>query len=461
MITIQNLTKTYHTKSGEVEALRGISAEIRDGDIFGIIGLSGAGKSTLLRCIALLETPTSGSISIDGRDLSSLRGRQLTEHRRQIGVIFQGYNLLMQRTVSGNIAFPLEIAGVPKAEIRRRTEELIHLVGLDGKADAYPSQLSGGQCQRVAIARALANNPKVLLCDEPTSALDSFTTKAILDLLSDINQKLGVTIIIITHEIGVVKQICSQVAVIESGRFAEYGVAAEVLAAPWSWRCIVMNELIARYAPLLLQGLEETLYMTVFSTVLAYVFGLPLGVLVYVTKDGGIHPNRPLNRVLSWFINLIRSVPFLILIVALNPISKLIAGTSIGPKSSIFALVVAAAPFVARMVESSLEELDTGVIEAAKTMGASDLQIITKVLLPESVPSLVRGLSISAITLIGYSAMAGVVGAGGLGDIAIRYGVHRYEDSVMYITVILIVVVVQVIQSTFNLTAIQIDKRNR
>lgn len=152
MITIQNLTKTYHTKSGEVEALRGISAEIRDGDIFGIIGLSGAGKSTLLRCIALLETPTSGSISIDGRDLSSLRGRQLTEHRRQIGVIFQGYNLLMQRTVSGNIAFPLEIAGVPKAEIRRRTEELIHLVGLDGKADAYPSQLSGGQCQRVAIA---------------------------------------------------------------------------------------------------------------------------------------------------------------------------------------------------------------------------------------------------------------------------------------------------------------------
>ena len=222
-----------------------------------------------------------------------------------------------------------------------------------------------------------------------------------------------------------------------------------------------MNELIARYAPLLLQGLEETLYMTIFSTVLAYVFGLPLGVLVYVTKDGGIHPNRPLNRVLSWFINLIRSVPFLILIVALNPISKLIAGTSIGPKSSIFALVVAAAPFVARMVESSLEELDTGVIEAAKTIGASDLQIITKVLLPESVPSLVRGLSISAITLIGYSAMAGVVGAGGLGDIAIRYGVHRYEDSVMYITVILIVVVVQVIQSTFNLTAIQIDKRNR
>ena len=222
-----------------------------------------------------------------------------------------------------------------------------------------------------------------------------------------------------------------------------------------------MADLFARYAPLLVQGLEETLYMTVLSTILSYVFGLPLGVLVYVTKEGGIHPYRPLNQVLGWIINLIRSVPFLILIVTLNPLSKLIAGTSIGPRSSIFALVVAAAPFVARMVESSLEELSTGVVEAAKTMGASDLQIITKVLIPESVPSLIRGLSISAITLIGYSAMAGVVGAGGLGDIAIRYGVHRYEENVMYITVILIVVVVQVIQSTFNLTARQIDKRNR
>ena len=222
-----------------------------------------------------------------------------------------------------------------------------------------------------------------------------------------------------------------------------------------------MADLFARYAPLLVQGLEETLYMTLFSTMLAYVFGLPLGVLVYVTKDGGIHPCRSLNQVLSWIINLFRSVPFLIVIVTLNPISKLLAGTSIGPRSSIFALVVAAAPFVARMVESSLEELSTGVVEAAKTMGASDLQIITKVLIPESVPSLIRGLSISAITLIGYSAMAGVVGAGGLGDIAIRYGVHRYEENVMYITVILIVVVVQVIQSTFNLTARQIDKRNR
>ena len=234
MIQIENLKKTFHTKTGDVEALQGISARIEDGDIFGIIGLSGAGKSTLLRCIALLEIPSEGSIKIDGKDLSALKGRELTAHRRQIGVIFQGYNLLMQRTVAKNIAFPLEIAGVSKPEIAERVARLIRLVGLEGKESSYPSQLSGGQCQRVAIARALANNPKVLLCDEPTSALDSFTTKAILDLLRDINRQLGVTIIIITHEIGVVRQICNRVAVIESGRFAENGPAAEVLAAPKS-----------------------------------------------------------------------------------------------------------------------------------------------------------------------------------------------------------------------------------
>ena len=222
-----------------------------------------------------------------------------------------------------------------------------------------------------------------------------------------------------------------------------------------------MARFFAKYAPLLLKGLEETLYMTLLSTLLSYLLGLPLGVLIYATKEGGIHPHRCIHRVLSWVINTIRSIPFIILVIALAPVSKLIAGTSIGPNSSVFALVVAAAPFVARMVESTLEEMDIGVIEAAKTMGATDLQIVTKVLLPESVPSLVRGLSISAITLIGYSAMAGAVGAGGLGDIAVRYGVHRYQEKVMYLTVLLIVGIVQVIQSSFNLAARQIDKKNR
>ena len=241
IIQIQHLYKTFGTGENAVHALEDISLDIQKGEIFGIIGLSGAGKSTLVRCMNLLERPTSGTVIVDGKDMTALSEKELRLARRNVTMIFQSFNLLMQRTVLKNVCFPMELSGTPAAQARKRALELLDLVGLREKADAYPSQLSGGQCQRVAIARALANNPKVLLCDEPTSALDSFTTKAILDLLSDINQKLGVTIIIITHEIGVVKQICSQVAVIESGRFAEYGVAAEVLAAP---RSVAARQLI-------------------------------------------------------------------------------------------------------------------------------------------------------------------------------------------------------------------------
>ena len=241
IIQIQHLYKTFGTGENAVHALEDISLDIQKGEIFGIIGLSGAGKSTLVRCMNLLERPTSGTVIVDGKDMTALSEKELRLARRNVTMIFQSFNLLMQRTVLKNVCFPMELSGTPAAQARKRALELLDLVGLREKADAYPSQLSGGQCQRVAIARALANNPKVLLCDEPTSALDSFTTKAILDLLSDINQKLGVTIIIITHEIGVVKQICSQVAVIESGRFAEYGIAAEVLAAP---RSVAARQLI-------------------------------------------------------------------------------------------------------------------------------------------------------------------------------------------------------------------------
>ena len=241
IIQIQHLYKTFGTGENAVHALEDISLDIQKGEIFGIIGLSGAGKSTLVRCMNLLERPTSGTVIVDGKDMTALSEKELRLARRNVTMIFQSFNLLMQRTVLKNVCFPMELSGTPAAQARKRALELLDLVGLREKADAYPSQLSGGQCQRVAIARALANNPKVLLCDEPTSALDSFTTKAILDLLSDINRKLGVTIIIITHEIGVVKQICSQVAVIESGRFAEYGVAAEVLAAP---RSVAARQLI-------------------------------------------------------------------------------------------------------------------------------------------------------------------------------------------------------------------------
>ena len=192
IIQIQHLYKTFGTGENAVHALEDISLDIQKGEIFGIIGLSGAGKSTLVRCMNLLERPTSGTVIVDGKDMTALSEKELRLARRNVTMIFQSFNLLMQRTVLKNVCFPMELSGTPAAQSRKRALELLDLVGLREKADAYPSQLSGGQCQRVAIARALANNPKVLLCDEPTSALDSFTTKAILDLLSDINQTAAV-----------------------------------------------------------------------------------------------------------------------------------------------------------------------------------------------------------------------------------------------------------------------------
>lgn len=233
MIRIKNLSKTFD-KSCNVDALKNVNLSIEAGDVCGVIGMSGAGKSTLLRCIAMLETPSSGSIEIDGRDIFSLKGKELLDLKKSLGVVFQGYNLLMQRSIRQNIAFPLELIKMPKDQIAKRVDELLCLVGLSDKAEEYPSQLSGGQRQRVAIARALASNPKVLLCDEPTSALDPLTTRSILKLLREIYHTLGVTIVIITHEIGVVRSICNKVAVIDAGEIAESGLTKEVFAAPQS-----------------------------------------------------------------------------------------------------------------------------------------------------------------------------------------------------------------------------------
>lgn len=233
MIRIKNLSKTFD-KSCNVDALKNVNLSIEAGDVCGVIGMSGAGKSTLLRCIAMLETPSSGSIEIDGRDIFSLKGKELLDLKKSLGVVFQGYNLLMQRSIRQNIAFPLELIKMPKDQIAKRVDELLCLVGLSDKAEEYPSQLSGGQRQRVAIARALASNPKVLLCDEPTSALDPLTTRSILKLLREINHTLGVTIVIITHEIGVVRSICNKVAVIDAGEIAESGLTKKVFAAPQS-----------------------------------------------------------------------------------------------------------------------------------------------------------------------------------------------------------------------------------
>ena len=241
MIQLEHLGKTYRAASGEVEALRDINLTIRDGEIFGVIGLSGAGKSTLVRCINLLERPTEGKVIIDGRDITTLPQKELLALRRNIGMIFQGFHLLEQRTVLGNVSFPLEISGTPRAKALDRCRELLQLVGLSDKENVYPSQLSGGQKQRVAIARALATNPRYLLCDEATSALDPNTTRAILELLKQINRDLGVTIVIITHEMKVIDRICDRVAVIDHSQIAEEGRVADVFADP---RSQIARELI-------------------------------------------------------------------------------------------------------------------------------------------------------------------------------------------------------------------------
>ena len=232
MIRVEHLVKTFQTQEAEVHAVHDVSFSVDKGEIFGVIGLSGAGKSTLVRCLNLLEKPNSGQIIIDGMDMTSLKEKDLIQARREIGMIFQSYNLLMQRSVVDNVCFPLEIAGLKRRAAREKAMEFLQTVGLSDKARAYPAQLSGGQRQRVAIARALASNPKLILCDEATSALDPETTGTILELLSDINRTYGITIVIITHEMRVIEEICHRVAVLEKGKVVELGNVAEVFANP-------------------------------------------------------------------------------------------------------------------------------------------------------------------------------------------------------------------------------------
>ena len=232
IIRIEGLSKKFKGANGDISALEDINLEIRKGEIFGIIGMSGAGKSTLVRCVNFLEKPTKGKVYFNGRDLSRLTKKELYQVRRSIGMIFQQFNLLMQRTVAGNVCFLLEIAGVDRKTAGKRAGELLKLVGISEKADAYPSQLSGGQRQRVAIARALATNPRALLCDEATSALDPATTRGVLKLLRDINRRLGITIVVITHEMKVIEEICSRVAILDSSHIAEVGSVEEIFTRP-------------------------------------------------------------------------------------------------------------------------------------------------------------------------------------------------------------------------------------
>mgnify|MGYP004535999571 FL=1 len=232
MIRLENVSKTFTDSNKEVHAVNNVSLTINDGDIFGIIGFSGAGKSTLVRCINLLERPTDGKVFVDDAEITALSGKELRKARKKIGMIFQHFNLMPSRTIFGNVAYPLRGSGLSKEEIREKVHHLLELVGISEKENAFPSQLSGGQKQRVAIARALANDPNILLCDEATSALDPQTTKSILKLLQQLNQTLGITVVVITHEMAVVKEICNRVAVMDHGDVVEEGEVFHVFASP-------------------------------------------------------------------------------------------------------------------------------------------------------------------------------------------------------------------------------------
>ncbi|ANS41874.1 methionine ABC transporter ATP-binding protein [Serratia inhibens] len=271
MIVLSNVCKTFDSAQGRVVAVDDVNLAVEAGQIYGIIGYSGAGKSTLIRLLNGLETPTSGSIQVDGFDIARAKGDQLRQARLKISMVFQHFNLLWSRTVSQNIAFSMQIAGVPKAQIKQRVAELVALVGLQGREDAYPSQLSGGQKQRVGIARALANNPGVLLCDEATSALDPQTTDSILELLLDINRKLNLTIVLITHEMHVVRKICHRVAVMENGRIVEEGPVIDVFTQPQQPITRQFVKQVSRYQeteesfnPLLAQHLPGAIFKLTF-----------------------------------------------------------------------------------------------------------------------------------------------------------------------------------------------------
>lgn len=293
MIELKNLGKTFKTKKNSIVALKDINLTIRDGEIFGIIGLSGAGKSTLVRCINLLERPTCGEVIIDGENLMELPMKRVLEIRRAIGMIFQGFNLLEQRTVLKNVCYPMEIAGVKKEEATARAKELLELVGLSDRENAYPSQLSGGQKQRVAIARALSTKPKYLLCDEATSALDPNTTVQILELLKKINREMGVTIVVITHEMKVIDSICDRVAVIHDSAIAEEGKVSEVFANPKS---DIAKELVLPGGVLTQKITNEKQIRIIFDgeksgrpiiSELVLSTGIPVNIMFADTKDVG------------------------------------------------------------------------------------------------------------------------------------------------------------------------------
>ena len=310
MIQLENIEKTYKTKKGSLTAVDNVSIKIKKGEIFGIVGYSGAGKSTLLRCINLLERPSKGKVIIDGVDMTSLSTKELRKARQSIGMIFQGFHLASSKTAAENIDFSLKVAGVPVEKRKERVKELLDLVGLADKADQYPAQLSGGQKQRVSIARALANNPKVLLSDEATSALDPSTTKSILALLKKINEELGITIVLITHEMEVVKEICHRCAVMQDGRVVELGRTYDVFANP-------QNELTKKFIETVLEfNLPDKLREACTGTIVRLQFQGEKATEAIVSDM--LQKHRVSGNILHGKVEYIRDEPLGIFIMELN-----------------------------------------------------------------------------------------------------------------------------------------------
>ena len=445
MLEISGLRKVF---PNGVVALDGVDLVVPAGEIVGVIGRSGTGKSTLIRCVNRLEEPTAGTISLEGEDITRMRGPQLRAARRRIGMIFQQFNLLTSRTAAENVALPLEIAGVGRAERRRRAHELLDLVGLGDRGDSYPAQLSGGQKQRVGIARALASEPSLLLSDEATSALDAETTNSVLDLLRRINAELGLTVLLITHEMDVVRRACDSVALLDAGprrrarparrgrrardsrlatgllpqfgrvEVGEHEAAEELvlfddaderLAAavagrradrgrsdgahrrparhPRARRLPEGGDGMSEWTPLLWEATLETLAMVGVAMLVTIPFGLLLGVLLLLTDRGGLLESPVANRVLGAVVNVGRSVPFIILLVAVIPLTRALVGTTIGTTAAIVPLALATIPFFARIVETALREVPGGLVEAALASGARRREVVRRSWSPRRSPA--------------------------------------------------------------------------
>ncbi len=545
-IVFEDVSKTFTGRAADTAALRGVSLEIAPGTIYGVIGYSGAGKSTLIRLVNGLEHPTSGRVVVDGVDIGSLQGSRLRTAQKRTGMIFQQFNLLETVKVRDNVALPLRLDGVGKAAARARADEVLEFVGLGGKADSHAGELSGGQKQRVGIARALVRNPKILLSDEATSALDPTTTGQIIELLRSINREYGTTILVVTHEMDVIKDLAEEVAVMAAGEVVEQGTVLDTFLHPKAditrrlrhHRHSPGNSATRRRAPgrrrtlapaargrtghaapglgpdhghrridqhaarrhdrdprpygrsddpeghglaragrrrahvpggprhsrrggrgmnddkwtlitpeVFLTALGETLQMLGVALALGSVLGIAIGTVLALTRPGGVLPNRPVNLILGIVVNLIRSLPFIILLVAILPFTRLLVGTSIGVWAAIVPLTVMIAPYIGRLVENSLLEVPQGVIEAARAMGASPFQIFWRFLLPEARSSLILALTIASVGLVDATAMAGTVGAGGIGDLALSYGYQRYDGFAMVITAVTLIILVQGLQT--------------